>query len=370
MNKIEKIILISALCFWSIIFIFFIYALNNTVITFGVILCLIAIGSICLVVNQYKKTQIKRQEANVLEENYQKALNILHNANTIEEYQEAFDCFVKCGFYKDSELLRDRCCNTINKIVQTTEARKQEEYKQQIEARKKEIESYIKGKSILETADKLEDYQCALQLFKEAGSYKDADSLCKHCLSMVNEIKENYQKGIQAMSYANTIEEYQEAINYFTKCKKYLDSEYLQKNCKDIIYAIEQEIKEKEEYENLLKQCKELLDNKKAISPEDFFEIRKNKIIDEFTGVYVIYNIDKDMYYVGQATRIIFRVNQHFTGRGNGDVYADYKYGDSFTIRLLPLSTSGYDSLDRFEKEMIDATGAYINGYNKTQGNN
>ena len=70
--------------------------------------------------------------------------------------------------------------------------------------------------------------------------------------------------------------------------------------------------------------------------------------------------IDKDIYYVGQAIRIIFRVNQHFTGRGNGDVYADYKYGDSFTIRLLPLSTSGYDSLDRFEKEMIDATGAIL----------
>ena len=35
---------------------------------------------------------------------------------------------------------------------------------------------------------------------------------------------------------------------------------------------------------------------------------------------------------MGQGKAVLDRVNHHFSGRGNGDVYADYKYGDFFTI--------------------------------------
>ena len=31
---------------------------------------------------------------------------------------------------------------------------------------------------------------------------------------------------------------------------------------------------------------------------------------------------------MGQGKAVLDRVNHHFSGRGNGDVYADYKYGD------------------------------------------
>ena len=75
------------------------------------------------------------------------------------------------------------------------------------------------------------------------------------------------------------------------------------------------------------------------------------------------------MYYVGQAVRVPDRINNHFTGRGNGDVYADYKYGDIFTIQMISLINSGYSSLDKLEKNMIYAYNAYENGYNKTKGN-
>ena len=34
---------------------------------------------------------------------------------------------------------------------------------------------------------------------------------------------------------------------------------------------------------------------------------------------------------------IFDRVNAHFTGKGNGDVYADYKYGDEFIIKMISL---------------------------------
>ncbi len=105
-----------------------------------------------------------------------------------------------------------------------------------------------------------------------------------------------------------------------------------------------------------------------AVTPEEFFkmkELQKGDIV----GAYIIYNETKDMPYVGQATRLFFRVNQHFTGHGNGDVYADYKYGDDFSVKLIPLVDSGYKDLDLLEKNLIEHFGANKKGYNKTAGN-
>lgn len=105
-----------------------------------------------------------------------------------------------------------------------------------------------------------------------------------------------------------------------------------------------------------------------GITPQDFFTLRAGKSGDS-VGVYIIWNQTKNMYYVGQAKRLCFRVNQHFTGHGNGDVYADYKYGDQFLIKLITLRESGYDDLDKLERDMIMQYHANIDGYNKTSGN-
>ena len=116
------------------------------------------------------------------------------------------------------------------------------------------------------------------------------------------------------------------------------------------------------------------------LTPEEFLQLRKdglpkngktryNALSENFAGVYVLYNQTKNMYYVGQGQRVLSRVNAHFTGKGNGDVYADYKYGDLFTITLFALEESGFSSLNELEREAISAYGAYANGYNKTRGN-
>ena len=110
----------------------------------------------------------------------------------------------------------------------------------------------------------------------------------------------------------------------------------------------------------------------KGISPATFFEIRKERMkekLGDVSGVYIIYNVTKDMYYVGQATRLYFRLNQHFTGHGNGDVYADYKYGHKFLISYISLNKSGFNSLDALERTTIEKYNAYNKGYNKTHGN-
>ena len=98
------------------------------------------------------------------------------------------------------------------------------------------------------------------------------------------------------------------------------------------------------------------------------FMSKKNSL-DEITGVYILYNKTKNMYYVGQSVRVKQRVSSHLSGRGNGDVYADYKYGDEFTVKLVPLNKSGFGTLDELEQYMIKTFNSYSLGYNKTRGN-
>lgn len=114
------------------------------------------------------------------------------------------------------------------------------------------------------------------------------------------------------------------------------------------------------------------------ITPSEFFNLRrransyrtiKSDPTYNFTGVYILFNKTKNMYYVGQAKHIFDRVNQHFTGKGNGDVYADYKYGDEFTIKMINFENSGYSSLNELERHTIWVYNAYSKGYNKTRGN-
>ena len=112
---------------------------------------------------------------------------------------------------------------------------------------------------------------------------------------------------------------------------------------------------------------KRLIKSKK-FTPQNFQNARK-KIKEDLPGVYVLYNSSRNMYYVGQAKHLYSRVNQHMTGHGNGDVYSDYKHGDSFSIKLCPIKYTPYKSLNRFEKDMIAYHNAYTMGYNKTAGN-
>ena len=126
-------------------------------------------------------------------------------------------------------------------------------------------------------------------------------------------------------------------------------------------------------------KIKEFANEAFELSPKEFFAMRNKSAggrgkkhistDEEFTGVYIIHNVTKDMYYVGQSKKILQRVNQHFTGHGNGDVYADYKNGNEFTIKTVSLSNSEYSSLDTLERDLIEAYEAKKNGYNKTKGN-
>ena len=162
-----------------------------------------------------------------------------------------------------------------------------------------------------------------------------------------------------------SIQNYVNQLN--TSCQFYSkDFYYFYKQHRPILkYRIKRLIKKYIDGHSMIK----LNHNYNSMTPEQFFNLRK-QVDGDMVGVYILYNKDKKMYYVGQATRLFFRVNQHFTGHGNGDVYADYKRGkDKFTIKLIPLLNSGYYDLDLLEKDMITKYNSYEKGYNKTKGN-
>lgn len=123
-------------------------------------------------------------------------------------------------------------------------------------------------------------------------------------------------------------------------------------------------------------KIKGLADNTLEITPEEFFAIKKEKIGKksianqyDFAGVYILYNNTKNMYYVGQSVNVFKRVSNHLTGYGNGNVYADFKYGDDFTIKMIALENSGFNTLNELERNTIMTYNAYSKGYNKTRGN-
>lgn len=110
--------------------------------------------------------------------------------------------------------------------------------------------------------------------------------------------------------------------------------------------------------EKLLRLRQSLLEDNPQIvaSAEEFMAQRKALTQKgEITGIFIVHNATKDLYYVGQSAKAINRAAIQFLGRGNCDVYADYKYGDSFNVRIIPLLGSSYESLNELKRAAIQA---------------
>ena len=105
-------------------------------------------------------------------------------------------------------------------------------------------------------------------------------------------------------------------------------------------------------------------------TPMDANEFLTKYVRYDFEGVYILHNLTKDMYYVGQSINVAERVKNHLKGKGNGDVYADFKYGDMFEVILIALEDTDYVNLNDLERHCIAAFHAYEKGYNKNRGNN
>lgn len=142
----------------------------------------------------------------------------------------------------------------------------------------------------------------------------------------------------------------------------------------NVLEGVIQGIQEKK----INKKIQDLANNSLELSPEDYLALRDKKVFGEkvrhantqnFSGVYVLHNKTKDLYYVGQSIKVLDRIGNHFRGNGNGDVYADYKYGDTFVIRTMALEGSSFNTLNDLERHAIQTFGAYEKGYNRNRGN-
>ena len=93
----------------------------------------------------------------------------------------------------------------------------------------------------------------------------------------------------------------------------------------------------------------------------------------DFNGVYVIHDLDFDMYYVGQSVNVIKRLRSHFNGQaskgGADDLNEALISGHNMEIALLRLKNSSFRDLDDMEAYFIDYFDAYYHGYNRTRGN-
>ena len=93
----------------------------------------------------------------------------------------------------------------------------------------------------------------------------------------------------------------------------------------------------------------------------------------DFKGVYIIYDVDMNCYYVGQSINVIKRLRGHFNGQsskgGADDLNEALINGHNMEISLLRLKKSSFRDLDDMEAYFIDYFDAYYHGYNRTRGN-
>ncbi|MGN4544271.1 GIY-YIG nuclease family protein [Bacillus cereus group sp. MYBK95-2] len=146
-----------------------------------------------------------------------------------------------------------------------------------------------------------------------------------------------------------------------------------------IVFVILMFIFQVRQQKKIREQIFGLANNTLELTTKEFLEMRNKSFGGKgralysnnynFAGVYILHNKSKDLYYVGQGKQVLNRVNNHFTGKGNGDVYADYKYGDYWTIKMIALEKSGFNTLNELERYAIETYDAYKRGYNKTRGN-
>lgn len=86
----------------------------------------------------------------------------------------------------------------------------------------------------------------------------------------------------------------------------------------------------------------------------------------DYSAIYVLKNLTNDFYYVGQSVNVFKRVNQHFSGKGNGNVYADYKYGQDFQVNIIPVEKDRLNEIEFNLIKILNANGA--KGYNISKG--
>ncbi len=92
-------------------------------------------------------------------------------------------------------------------------------------------------------------------------------------------------------------------------------------------------------------------------------------IKENIRGIYIIENKVNLKCYVGQGKNVCERINSHFSGHGNRDIYFDFLKGNDFSVRIITLRHSRFKTINRLEKIAIAVCNSFYSGYNQTRGN-
>lgn len=74
----------------------------------------------------------------------------------------------------------------------------------------------------------------------------------------------------------------------------------------------------------------------------------------DFEGIYVIYNKKWDLYYVGKGKKVFHKIERHFNGYGNKEIYTCWKRNEEFLVHGIRLDKSGYDNLDLLARDTVE----------------
>ncbi|WP_255293723.1 excinuclease ABC subunit C [Bacillus wiedmannii] len=140
---------------------------------------------------------------------------------------------------------------------------------------------------------------------------------------------------------------------------------------------------------NVRKELDSLRKKMIKYTPQELLELKSKKVresrdVNNFSGIYIIHNCVRDLYYIGQSVKVFDRAYTHFVknqelkkGRYEmnvqfnlPEIYHDYNLGDKFSISLIPLEDTSFSTLNELEDNAIRAYDSLVpNGYNRNPGN-
>lgn len=108
------------------------------------------------------------------------------------------------------------------------------------------------------------------------------------------------------------------------------------------------------------------LDISKDVPIEEFLKMYDMRIYDisnkqsdikfmknvDFEGVYILRNATQNKCFVGKASKVFKKIERHFTGYGNEEIYSEWRKGNKFFINIIRFENSGYDNINYLERDI------------------
>lgn len=75
-------------------------------------------------------------------------------------------------------------------------------------------------------------------------------------------------------------------------------------------------------------------------------------------GCYILYNVDKEKYYIGKGTLCADDVTRHIVGKGLPDIFYEKKDGDDFTVQFYFIADgSAYGTMQELYDDIVSIYG-------------